>query len=223
MTFSQEWNQRYKENTHISVWPWSDLVSHVMHYSNPLKKNLKVLELGCGAGANIPFFTSFDSVEYYSVEGSSIIVKKLWKKFPKLKENIIIGDFIHKIPLKTKFDLIVDRAAVTCNSTKAIRKCINEIYSKLKVRGIYIGIDWYSTLSSEFKQGESVDEYTKKNYKTGSFANTGLVHFSDKEHIVDLFKKFAILTLEHKIRTVEIPNEQNILATWNFVVQKKLP
>jgi len=29
MTFSAEWDQRYIENTHLAVWPWSDLVTLV--------------------------------------------------------------------------------------------------------------------------------------------------------------------------------------------------
>jgi hypothetical protein len=30
MSFSNEWNDRYQENTNMSIWPWSDLVSAVM-------------------------------------------------------------------------------------------------------------------------------------------------------------------------------------------------
>ena len=53
MSFSNEWENRYKAKTHLSIWPWSDLVSLVMRHK-PIKENFKVLELGCGAGANIP-------------------------------------------------------------------------------------------------------------------------------------------------------------------------
>jgi len=45
MSFSNEWDKRYQENTHMSVFPWSDLVSLVMKYS-PQKEKFKVLELG---------------------------------------------------------------------------------------------------------------------------------------------------------------------------------
>ena len=51
--FSIEWDQRYKENLQMSIWPWSDLVSAVMRLRLPA--STRVLELGCGAGANIPF------------------------------------------------------------------------------------------------------------------------------------------------------------------------
>ena len=57
MSFSEEWNHAYEKNTNLSTWPWSDLVSYVKRFTK-LDKNSKVLELGCGAGANIPFFLS---------------------------------------------------------------------------------------------------------------------------------------------------------------------
>ena len=62
MTFSQEWDNRFKENKNISIWPWSDLVSFVMRYAKPSNPQFRVLELGCGAGANIPFFLSLCSI-----------------------------------------------------------------------------------------------------------------------------------------------------------------
>ena len=97
--FSKEWDKRYKENTHMSIWPWSDLVSFVM--SNlPQKENFNVLELGCGAGANIPFFKSIGA-NYYAIEGSASIVENLHNKYPQFKDNIIVGDFTKDIQISS--------------------------------------------------------------------------------------------------------------------------
>ncbi len=54
MEYSNEWNEAYKNNSHMSIWPWSDLVSCVYRYAHPKDGYQRVLELGCGAGANIP-------------------------------------------------------------------------------------------------------------------------------------------------------------------------
>ena len=56
--FSSEWDDQYSIGRLGSRWPWSDVVSYVMRYVRPQNKKIKVLELGCGAGANIPFFQS---------------------------------------------------------------------------------------------------------------------------------------------------------------------
>ena len=36
MGFSSEWEQRYAESTHLSVWPWSDIVSLVHRHCKPI-------------------------------------------------------------------------------------------------------------------------------------------------------------------------------------------
>ena len=123
MGFSNEWDDKYQDNTHMSVWPWTNLVSLVMR-NKPQKRNFKVLELGCGAGANIPFFVSLEA-DYYSVEGSKTIVDKLHQRFPYLKDNIMVGDFTDFIP-ETQFDLIVDRASLTCNHEESIIKSLKK-------------------------------------------------------------------------------------------------
>ena len=128
--FSSEWDERYQENTHMSIWPWSTLVSFVMRYSNPNVAGFRVLELGCGAGANIPFFVNL-GIDYYAVEGSESIVTRLHSKFPQLKDNIVCGDFTQTLP-EMEFHLIVDRGSLTCNDTSAIRRCLRMCHNRLK-------------------------------------------------------------------------------------------
>ena len=69
----QAWEEIYKANRHMVTWPWSDIVSDVMILKPT--KNLKVLEIGCGPGANIPFFLNI-GVDYYTIDGSETAVKK---------------------------------------------------------------------------------------------------------------------------------------------------
>lgn len=218
MSFSNEWDQRYQDNTHMSIWPWSDLISLVMRYK-PKKNNFKVLELGCGAGANIPLFESL-SADYYAIEGSEIIVKQLHQQYPQFKENIIAGDFTKDIP-DVEFDLIIDRASLTCNNENAIINCLDLCYQQLTTGGKFIGVDWYSTQYSDYKKGEQAEDlWTRTNFIDGAFVNTGRVHFSNKAHLLDLFKNLNIIEMTHKTLSRELPDNGWSLASWNFVVKK---
>ena len=221
MTISEEWEKCFKENLQLSVWPWSDLVSYVMRYACPTGNNFRVLELGCGAGANIPFFISL-GVDYFGIDGSSTIIEMLKNKFPSISKNIIQGDFTSKIPFEGNFDLIVDRSAITHNTTNGIKNCLSNIYDKLKKNGKYVGIDWFSTLNSDFLNGQTIDgdKFTKTGYEKGMFSKVGRVHFSDKNHLLELFSDFEILNLEHKIINTEIPKNSHQSAWWNIVIQK---
>jgi SAM-dependent methyltransferase len=185
----------------------------------PKNKSFKVLELGCGAGANIPFFTSLEA-DYYAVEGSRSIVGKLHNKFPQLKNNIFVGDFSDFIP-DIRFDLIVDRASLTCNHEESIIRCLKKCYESLNIGGKYIGVDWFSTHHSDYLKGtQAEDIWTKKDMVGSGFEGTGRVHFSDQNHLMELFKEFEVKTLSHSVLSEKIPDLKANVSTWNFVMEK---
>ena len=215
----QAWDEIYKANRHIVTWPWSDIVSDVMNLKPD--KHTKVLEIGCGPGANIPFFMDIE-VDYYTIDGSDTAIKKVISKFPSLIEKVACCDFTREIPFDVSFDLIIDRASLTHNDTKSIKRFISIIQSKLNPSGKYIGVDWFSKEHSYAKSTDTtvdIDSHTMDNC-IGFFENLGLVHFSDQEHILDLFQDFHCLKLEHKINYQKIPSEERF-ATWNFIFEKK--
>ena len=221
MTFSAEWEDNYKQNAHMSTWPWSDLVSFVMRYSRPSGPDFRVLELGCGAGANIPFFLHL-GVAYHAIEGSSSITARVRGNFPVFAETIVTGDFTRQIPFDGPFDLVMDRASLTHNTTASIRQCLDLVHERMRPGGSYIGIDWFSSRHTDAQQGEpDADPYTRRGYTSGPFANVGRVHFSDKGHLIDLFGKFSLTHLEHKTVERKIPEEGYTLAFWNFAAVKR--
>lgn len=88
-----------------------------------------------------------------------------------------------------KYDVIVDRASMTHNTTLGIRSGLKHLAKHLGVGDKYIGIDWFSTCHSDYLLGEVVDEFTRCNIPEGQFVGLGNVHFSTKEHILELFSE----------------------------------
>ncbi len=222
MSFSNKWEKIYKKKSNYSIWPWSEVVSLFYNHFNLNKfknKKIKILELGCGAGANIPFFND-KKFDYYAVDGSQTIIKALKVKYPNLKKKIKSCDFTKEIPFQEEFDLILDRASITCNNKKSIISSINLIRGKLKKNGIFFGIDWYSTKSSDARKGKmDGDKFTRKNMKNSIFADAGSFHFSNERMMRNYFKKFKIISFYEKIIYKKI-NKENKLASWTIVVEK---
>ncbi len=222
MGFSPEWDKCYRDNAQMSIWPWTDIVSLVHRYCKPLiaEGGGKVLELGCGAGANIPLFLAL-GVDYKAIEGSSTIVAQLHQRHPHLVNNIRLGDFTASQPFDEAFDLVIDRAAVTHNSTESIRNALHNSFDALKPGGIYIGSDWFSTKHTDYYGGEMADDkYTRTNYRKGQFVGVGDVHFSDEGHIRNLFSKFEILFMEEKLAQRYEPDDKHQFASWNIVAKR---
>jgi SAM-dependent methyltransferase len=223
MNFSGKWDQRYRENTHMSVWPWSDVVSLVYRYVKPQGRRLRILELGCGAGANIPFFLSLEA-DYHAIEGSRFICEELRRRFPQLKDKIHDGDFTTDIPFDGPFDVIVDRSSLTHNTTEAIRQCLALLGGKLSPGGFYLGVDWFSTDYSKFSEGEPAEDVnTRTGYLQGAMKEVGRVHFSDEAHLRDLFRGYEFVSLEHKKIDRIVPEDGWQFAAWNFVAVKSSP
>jgi len=195
------WNEVYKNGKHLSIWPWSDIVSN-FYKLFPLEEilnrqlPLKVLELGCGAGANIPLFNN-EMIHYTGVDISSHIVDKLKTNYPNC--SFRIGDFTQKLDFKENtFDLIIDRASLTHNNYESIVKCLIQCRHVLKKKGYFLGVDWFSKEHQEFKKGSPIDENTRVFKGDNYFSNLGPVHFSDEKDILKLFSKFEIVEITHK-------------------------
>ena len=222
--FSSEGNGIYKDGMKLTSWPWSDLVSLLYsHCKDSIRSNGVVLELGCGAGPNIPFIQSL-GMEYYGIDGSTEVVDILRDKFPNLKGKAVVGDFTDIeccIDLPSP-DIIIDRAAVTHNNLSAIKHTLENSFNLLKSGGYFIGINWFSTKHSDYKIGrEGADIYTRTDIEKGQFYNIGNVHFSNESHMRYLFSNFEIIHLSEKVINNYEPKNNHQFASWNIVAKKR--
>jgi SAM-dependent methyltransferase len=221
LTFSAEWNAAYQQGGQMSIWPWSDLVSMVMRYARPSGPSYRIVELGCGAGANVPFFLSLQA-DYYAIEGSTHMVARLKERYPQIADRFVAGDFTADIPFPGAFDLVVDRSSVTHDCTKSIQRCLKRVLDKLRPGGAFIGIDWFSTEHAEMSYGKvAEDEHTRADFERGQFAHLGKVHFSDESHLRFLLSDFDVEVLEHKIVDRREPADSSRFAAWNFLARKR--
>ncbi|MCG8637443.1 MAG: class I SAM-dependent methyltransferase [Desulfobacterales bacterium] len=217
----EKWESVFKKNQHTSRWPWSDLISYVVKYGGITEEGGKVLELGCGTGANVPFFLS-RGLEYYTVEGSEFAVRTLKKEYREIEDNFVCGDFTRHIPFQGPFDLIVDRSSIKHNGRDDIERTVESVHSLLKPNGRFIGIDWSSTEHTSFTKSEATtgDPYFRTACEQGSLKNIGGVFFFSEEYLLELLSDFEILFLEHKEQKRVIPSDNYNEAGWLFVAGK---
>ena len=220
--FGNRYNSVYEAGMQKSIWPWSSVVTILHKLKNSLNSKSKILEIGCGMGANIGFIQSLD-YEFYGIDFSNFAVNSIIERYPELSGSVVTGDFTKKLPFpKIKFDLILDRASLTCNPTSIIKDCIQLIKKGLIPSGYFVGVDWYSTEHSGFKEGRAQEDEFSLNFdeKDPSF-DPPRMHFSNKEHIIDLFRDFEIIHLEHNLLETFASkfSRPNRIASWNFIAK----
>lgn len=212
MTSSTEWDDIYASGRQMTRWPWTDLVSSVSKHVGALDGK-HVLELGCGPGANMPFFFQ-GGADYWGMDASKAALEAI----PPGGIQLVRGDFTQQIPNNHEWDLVCDRAAVTHNDTASIKRCLDMVFERMAPGGYYIGIDWFSREHSASQEGAEVDKYTRTGILEGQFAGVGKVHFSTAGHLMELFARFEIASLAHKI--VSSKTGDPLFASWNIVARK---
>jgi SAM-dependent methyltransferase len=204
-----------------SVWPWSDLISlfeqslpHLL--SEKSNDPFKVLEVGIGIGANIPYFESKD-LEYIGIDFSATNIRRAKEKFPTLKSRLHVMDFTRELP-NGNYEFIIDRASVIHNTLEDISVALKLIYSHLKPGGIFIGIDWFSKNHSDWLlDAKTLEIGTKESFVEGQFKGMGKIHFTDKFELESFLQSFEVLRLSEKI---VIENDGKKFASFNFVARK---
>ncbi|GAB3442785.1 class I SAM-dependent methyltransferase [Insolitispirillum peregrinum] len=221
MSFSPEWEALYAAGAHQSVWPWSELISLIMRHARPHQRETpaRVLEVGCGVGANIPLVQWFGG-EFYGIDNSASALESIRQRHGD-SVHLAQTDFCQDIPFAGPFDIVIDRGSLTHNPTASIRRCLEMIHDRLAPGGIYVGIHLFSTDCDDFKRGEPTDDpYVRQGYTRGDFAGVGRVHFADRPHLEDLFANFSLDVMDHVTSQTLKPAPER-LAWWNVVARKK--
>jgi len=126
MTWDSVWEEIHKSRE-WGKYPSEPLVRFVA--SNFLKmqtgKTLRMLEIGCGTGANL-WFLAREGIETFGIEGSAFAVKKarerLDREAPDWRGCITEGDIID-LPFDAEFfDAVIDVEAVTHNEFANAKK-----------------------------------------------------------------------------------------------------
>ena len=207
------WNNIYKTKKHESIWPWNDVIKLCKRFCNK-KKNQKILELGCGLGANIPFFIK-EKFKYHGIDHSKIAVNKIKKNFPTIKNDIIHADItnFNFKNFENKFDVILDRGTLTHLNNKEFRLVTNKIQKLMLPSSIFICCSLYS-----HKCTDHVNNKNQNIFDKGLFAKVGYINFFNKKKIKNLYKKWTINFLEEVDYFDHIKNYR--YSYWNLILKK---
>ena len=198
-------------------WPWTNMIRLLKKFEK--KKKIKLLEIGCGSGCNIPFFLKEKNLyEYYAIDNNDRWIKNLKKRYPSINKNLFHGNFSN-YSFNQKFDIILDRCSMTHNNEKNIFLALKNLKKFLNKKGLYIGVDWWSTKHSDCKK---INHYESRSFKKGDFAGVSGVYFSNKKQILNFFKSWKILYLSENIEKLEYPKKNKKIASWDIVAEKKL-
>jgi ubiquinone/menaquinone biosynthesis C-methylase UbiE len=184
------------------------------------RKAIKILEVGCGPGANV-WFMAREGFSVYGIDGSKQAIdlarKRLDVECPGWPGELIVGD-ICKLPFDDCFfDAVVDNFAISCNSFNDSQLIYQEMSRVCKHNGKLFSMTFATGCWGD-KTGQSVG-HNSWLVGEGPMLGKGYTRFTDLDEIPALVKGFNITGVEKLIRTLE--NREHEIQDWIIVGEKK--
>lgn len=215
MSWDSTWEQVFQ--THDwGRYPPEELIRFVARnfFSAPDRKQVKILEIGCGPGANI-WFMACEGFDVYAIDGSPTAIDKAERRLRQegLKAHLQVGDIVSLgdfYPAST-FDAVVDVACLQCNDRQAVQTILDEVVAILKPHGKVFSMvvaegSYGNGLGTEVEPGTFVD------IREGPSRGRGLQHFFTLEEVQRLFGRFSEVQIEYSTRSLN--NRQHEFKHW---------
>lgn len=178
------------------------------------RKKIKILEVGCGQGANL-WFLAKENFDVYGIDFSPSAIKKA-KKYLENEWGIrsvklSIGD-IRDLRFKGEtFDVVIDCATIWCISYSEHKGVYENIFRILKPKGLFwslhIAEGTWGTGS-----GNLIDFKTFDNLAEGPLSNEGVVCMPSAEDLNSLLEQcgFELISLEKLTKTYQNQTRKEI-------------
>lgn len=211
-----KWNEMYKLKKFNPQYPSETIVRFLFTNFN-IKKNKKILDIGCGNGRHVKLFAEQGFDVYgcdYSKEGINQ-TKKMLKKF-NLNAKIKFADMTNLPYEDNFFDGIVSYGVFYYGNSKIMKKAIDELYRVLKIGGKAIII----TRTNEdyrFNKGKKVEHNTYILDINETNEKGMILHFLSKEDVFEYYSKFKKIILEKNNFTLN--NREILNSDWIITVE----
>lgn len=182
-------NDIYSQGKHLNLYPYDSVVSFVFRHAprDRERKEVKILEIGCGAGNNL-WFAAREGFSVSGVDGSASAIEFAKRRFrgEKLEADLRVGDFT-RLPFgDAGFDMVIERGSLVCVGFSAARRAVQEVYRVLKPGGFFFS-NPYSNRDSSAHSGQDMGDGLHHRISEGLLTGVGPLCFYEARDVLGLF------------------------------------
>ena len=205
--YTRHWDDKFKSRA-WGRYPPEDLVRFMgRRFRDASKSDVKVLEVGCGPGANV-WFLHREGFAVHGIDVSPAAIGIAQARLaaenagiPSPPADLRSGNFSQLPWPDAHFDVVVDIFALYANTTDIIARTLSEIARVLKPGGLFYSKLW-GRATTGFGQGTELEPGTFDAVPEGPCANMGVSHFFDRAEIDAVFgARFQPLAIDTIHRT----------------------
>jgi SAM-dependent methyltransferase len=198
-------------------YPPEELIRFVArHYYGVAQRSaVRILELGCGTGANI-WYLAREGFQAHGIDGAATAVAKARRRLAEdgLVAELRVGDALALAEYypEASFDAVIDVGCLVCNRLPAVQAILEQSRRVLRPGGRMFSMtiaagSWGEGL------GTPVEPGTFSHIAAGPLRGRGLCHFFGLEEVEALFgPRFADVQIEYSIRS--LANRRHELKHW---------
>lgn len=215
------WEDIFRKRDTWGKYPPEELVRFIAgnYYAASNRKEIKVLEIGCGPGGGPSWYIAREGFSFYGIDGSQTAVAKARQRFESehLEGEFIIGDFQNLPWPDNTFDCVIDIASLQCNTEAATKLILQDVYRVLKPGGKHFSLTSKNGCWGD-GTGKPLDETTFLNVIEGPFADMGVIRFATLESLSSFYAEFRDFQVEYSVRSIN--DCENEIANWIVTCQK---
>jgi SAM-dependent methyltransferase len=178
-------------------------------YGAPKRQDVKLLEVGCGPGANV-WYAASEGFDVSAIDGSPSAVRKARDRLQKagLDANLKVGDFCGKLPWPDEtFDGVIENLSLYTNRRVRIKQAISEIRRVLKPKGKFQSC-WFNAQTWGYGLGNEVEPGGFERISEGPLKDRGFCLFVQDDDIKDFLQGFNIESMETVSRSMQNRSRQ---------------
>jgi SAM-dependent methyltransferase len=210
------WEKIFRENE-WGKYPSESLIRFIARnfYSSD-RREIRILEVGCGTGANL-WFISREGFGAYGIDGSRVAIDKASERLKEegLCAELHVGDIVELSPFQDNFfDAVIDVECIYSNNAVNARKIFSEINRVLKNNGLF----YSRTFSDKTSVGEAADyisELEVLNASEGPLQGKGFIRLSNEKSIHDLYSPYFKI---HSIDTLDYTESNRQMNVSEFII-----
>lgn len=187
-----EWENIYKSEA-WGKYPSEHLIRFIARhfYGHKDRSTCRILEIGCGSGAQI-WFMAREGFDVYGVDASRTALEGARTRFAEagLEADLVIGDVIELNYPDNYFDGVVDIECLMGNDWDSTKRIIANVRRVLKAGGHFFS----QTFTTETYVGQNREELEKNTYRNvgdGPLARKRLLRLTSEEDIASLYAGFS--------------------------------
>jgi len=208
---AQEWGK----------YPGESLIQFIArNFYRRTRKEVSLLEVGCGPGANI-WFMAREGFNVTGIDGSKTAIERAKTRLfnDGLNAKLIVGDIMNLPFQRLEFEAVIDNECLYANNEANSLIILSEINRVLKKDGLF----YSRTFSNDMFVGKRKNKkslFEFQNITEGPLSGKGFVRLIDEQQIRNIYGKYFNVISIDKLEYTQY-NGKELISEFIIICKKK--